>query len=324
MTALAHPGVVAVIIAARNARQTIARAVSCALAETTVGEVVVVDDGSTDDTAAVARSADDGSGRLQVLHLPHNLGPSAARNRAIRASTAPYLAVLDADDYWQAGRMQRLLAEIRDHDFVADDLLRVVEGRENETPSRLIGDAMPLPCDLTLAEFALRNVSRRGKPRQELGFLKPLMRRSFLQEHHLVYDESLRLGEDFILYAQALARGARFRLVPPCGYYAVERPDSISGSHGAAEVAAKAKAVDALFNEPGLTPKDRAALAAARREVRSKLHFHRVLQARRTRGMAQALGVMVTDPSGAAYVVSEAIAARLQRFRGKRAIAQAV
>jgi succinoglycan biosynthesis protein ExoU len=324
MTALGHPGVVAVIIAAKNARPTIARAVRCALGETMVGEVVVVDDGSTDDTAAVARSVDDGSGRLQVLHLPHNLGPAAARNRGVRATTAPYLAVLDADDYWEPGRIQRLVAEIKDHDFVADDLLRVVEGREHEAPTRLIGEEMALPCDLSLAEFALRNVSRRGKSRQELGFLKPLMRRSFLTEHHLTYDESLRLGEDFILYAQALARGARFRVVPPCGYFAVERPDSISGSHGAAEVAAKAKAVDGLFNEPGLTPKDRAALAAARREVRSKLHFHRVLQARRTRGMARALGVMVTDPLGAGYVLSEALAARVQRFRARRAIAQAV
>ena len=200
----------------------------------------------------------------------------------------------------------------------------MVEGRESAAPTRLIGDAMALPCDLTLAEFALRNVSRRGRPRQELGFLKPLMRRAFLHDHQLAYDESLRLGEDFVIYAQALARGARFRVVPPCGYVAVERPDSISGSHGAAEVAAKAKAVDGQFNEPGLTPKDRAALAAARREVRSKLHFHRVLQARRTRGMAQALGVMVTDPFGAAYVLSEAIAARMQRFRARRAIAQPV
>jgi succinoglycan biosynthesis protein ExoU len=324
MTVLGHPGVVTVIIAARNARRTIARAVASALAEAMVGEVVVVDDGSTDDTAAVARSADDGSGRLQVLHLPRNLGPAAARNRAIRASTAPYVTVLDADDYWLPGRLQPMLAEIKDHDFVADDLLRVVEGREDAEPTYLIGDALPLPCDLTLVSFALGNVSRRGKHRQELGFLKPLMRRSFLQAQNLAYDESLRLGEDFILYAQALARGARFRVLPPCGYVAVERADSISGSHGQAELAAKAKACDALFNEAGLTPKDRAALTAARREVRAKLHFHRVLATRRGRGMLQALGVMITDPRGAAYVLSEAVAARIDRLRAKRAIAEPV
>src|SRR6185437_3381341 len=171
MGAVAHPGVVCVIIAARNAHATIARAVGSALAEAAVGEVVVVDDGSANDTAAVARSVDDGSGRLQVLHLPHNLGPAAARNRGIRASSAPFLTVLDADDYWLPGRLQALLAEVKDHDFVADDLLRVVEGREDEPPATLIGGAEALPLDLTLGQFVLGNISRKGRDRQELGFL---------------------------------------------------------------------------------------------------------------------------------------------------------
>jgi succinoglycan biosynthesis protein ExoU len=286
--------------------------------------VVVVDDGSTDDTASVARSADDGSGRLQVLHLPHNLGPAAARNRGVRASSAPFLTVLDADDYWLPGRLAALMAEIKDHDFVADDLLRVTEGREDETPTSLVDGAMRLPADLTLAQFVLGNVSRRGRDRQELGFLKPLIRRSFLQEHQLAYDESLRLGEDFVLYAQALLRGARFRLIPACGYVAVERAASISGSHGAAELAALAKASERLMRERGLSVKDRAALAVHGRHVRYKLHFQRVLAVRRRRGMAPALGVLMADPLGAGYVLSQALSARLARLRARRSIAEAV
>ncbi|HEY4032067.1 MAG TPA: glycosyltransferase family 2 protein [Caulobacteraceae bacterium] len=323
MGAAAHPGVVCVIIAAKNARATIARAVSSALAEVAVGEVVVVDDGSTDDTAALARSVDDGTDRLQVLHLPRNLGPAAARNRGIRASSAPYITVLDADDYWLPGRLQTLLAEMKDHDFVADDLLRVVEGREDEPPATLTGGALTLPADISLADFALANVSRKGRDRQELGFLKPVMRRAFLQDHNLAYDETLRLGEDYVLYAQALARGARFRLIPACGYVAVERAASISGSHGAAELGPYAKASRALLDEPGLSPKERAALAGHARQVRSKLHFQKVLAVRRRRGMAPALGVMIGDPLGAAYVLSQALAARLARWRTRRSMAEA-
>jgi succinoglycan biosynthesis protein ExoU len=183
---------------------------------------------------------------------------------------------------------------------------------------------MPLPLDLTVAPFALGNISRRGRSRQELGFLKPLVRRAFLQAHHLAYDETLRLGEDFVLYAQALARGARFRLVPACGYVAVERPDSISSSHGAAELAALANACKALAVAPGLTAKDRAALAAHRRHVRFKLHFHRVLAVRRGRGLAPAIGVMIADPLGAGYVLTEALVARLRRLRARRVMAEVV
>ncbi|RUY70024.1 glycosyltransferase, partial [Mesorhizobium sp. M7A.F.Ca.CA.001.13.1.1] len=58
---------VCVIIAAKNAAATIAVAIASALREPEVAEVVVVDDASTDDTAGVARSADDGSGRLSVM-----------------------------------------------------------------------------------------------------------------------------------------------------------------------------------------------------------------------------------------------------------------
>jgi hypothetical protein len=70
-----------------------------------------------------------------------------------------------------------------------------------------------------------------GFHRKELGYLKPLIRRSFLDHHGLRYDEGLRLGEDYALYARALAAGARFLLVPTAGYVAVERADSLSARH---------------------------------------------------------------------------------------------
>lgn len=57
---------VCVIIAAKNASDTIGLAVASALREPEVAEVVVIDDGSTDGTAAAARQADDGSGRLII------------------------------------------------------------------------------------------------------------------------------------------------------------------------------------------------------------------------------------------------------------------
>jgi glycosyltransferase involved in cell wall biosynthesis len=59
-----------------------------------VGEVIVVDDGSTDDSAALARSL----GARVVSQ--RNAGVGAARNAGIRASRAPFVALLDADDRW--------------------------------------------------------------------------------------------------------------------------------------------------------------------------------------------------------------------------------
>lgn len=175
MTAAADANV-CVIIAAKEAQATVGRAVACALADPLTAEVVVVDDGSTDETRAAANRADDKSGRLTVLWLGRNVGPAAARNLAIAATSAPFITILDSDDYWLPGRLGRLMAQMDRHDFLADDLLRVKEGREQEPAATLMGPRAVLPRSLTLAEFALANVSRMGRDRQELGFLKPVMR----------------------------------------------------------------------------------------------------------------------------------------------------
>ncbi|MFG3656131.1 glycosyl transferase family A, partial [Klebsiella pneumoniae] len=54
----------------------------------------------------------------------------------------------------------------------------------------------PAPRFLNIKGFIDGNISRRGASRGEIGFLKPVMRRAFLDAHGLRYDEKLRLGED--------------------------------------------------------------------------------------------------------------------------------
>lgn len=313
---------IGVIIAAYNAEATIQRAVGSALAEPQACEVIVVVDGATDGTAEAALRADDGSGRLQVITLPESRGPAAARNLALAASRAPWICPLDADDYFLPGRLARLRAETGYCDFVADDLLRVVEGRIGAAPHPMIGERLKLPMCLSFEDFVRANISRPHLPRAELGFLKPLIRRSFLSTHRLAYEETLRLGEDFILYATALALGARFKILPPCGYMAVERAESISGSHGAAELRELVEAsrrVEALR----LTPDELAALREHRAHVAAKLALRQFLDAKRTEGLVGAAAVLARAPGAAPYVVSTIASDVLRRRRNGRPAAAA-
>ncbi|MSW91275.1 MAG: glycosyltransferase [Actinobacteria bacterium] len=70
--------------------------------------VVVVDDGSTDESAAVARSHIDRLSCLSVLQQA-NAGPGAARNTGINASRSEFVAMLDADDEWAPTRLERCI-----------------------------------------------------------------------------------------------------------------------------------------------------------------------------------------------------------------------
>src|ERR1700749_3435834 len=117
-----------VLIAAWNRSDTIARAILSGLEHPEVRTVIVVDDGSTDDTAEVAARVAADSGRVAVCSLPVNRGPSAARNRAIEMSSAQWISILDGDDYFLPGRIARMLSLAQDYDLVADDILQERRG----------------------------------------------------------------------------------------------------------------------------------------------------------------------------------------------------
>jgi hypothetical protein len=84
-----------VVIPTYNHGRVLSRAIESALAQTVPVEVVVVDDGSTDDTAAVLKRY---VGRVKTLGGRENLGVAEARNAGVEASSGEFVTFLDADD----------------------------------------------------------------------------------------------------------------------------------------------------------------------------------------------------------------------------------
>jgi glycosyltransferase involved in cell wall biosynthesis len=106
----AHPVTASVVIPTYNRGRVVVEAIESALAQTHRDlEVIVVDDGSTDDTAErVGRMRD---ARVRYLRRPHS-GVSAARNAGIAAATGDLVAFLDSDDLWKPDKVEAEIAAL--------------------------------------------------------------------------------------------------------------------------------------------------------------------------------------------------------------------
>ncbi|HEU5321302.1 MAG TPA: glycosyltransferase family A protein, partial [Methylomirabilota bacterium] len=125
---------VSVVIPTFNCAPFVAEAVESVRAQTWADlEVVVVDDGSTDDTARVLEPYRQ-SGAIRYLRQD-NRGPSAARNAGIRAARGRYVAFLDADDTIPPSSIERRLRFLDAHPDVAVVFTDCyIRDRAGETP----------------------------------------------------------------------------------------------------------------------------------------------------------------------------------------------
>jgi glycosyltransferase involved in cell wall biosynthesis len=104
---------VSVIIPTFNRAQKVSRAISSVLGQTfTHFEVIVIDDGSTDETGDVLTGFKD---RINLIRHAENRGVSAARNSGIAASQSPLIAFLDSDDYWLPEKLETQVRYFRDN-----------------------------------------------------------------------------------------------------------------------------------------------------------------------------------------------------------------
>lgn len=130
---------VSVIIPTHSRPHLLPRAVESALAAGTDVEVVVVDDASTDDTAAVCRALKD----ISYIRLDHNQGVAGARNAGVLSSSAEYLSFLDDDDLRLPGSLDVQLAVLRN---TPGAVLVYGQALIGGATDRFADDRYPQPC----------------------------------------------------------------------------------------------------------------------------------------------------------------------------------
>jgi len=243
-----------VLVAAYQAAAVVGEAIGSLLAQTRPPkEIIVCDDGSTDDLESSLAPYRD----HVIFVRQQNRGVAAARNRAAREATGDFLAVLDADDVYLPRRVEAmawLAARRPDLDIVTTNELLEVGGR---VVGRTYQQQKPFVVD-----------------RQELAILDhaflwhPAVRRSRYEEVG-GFDETLAAGEDWDLWARLIVTGSRAGTVDePLAVYRLRAggltSDTVGTLRGRVQVLRKQLA------RPDLTPRQR--------DVAGRSHARRVAE----------------------------------------------
>ncbi|KRB86219.1 hypothetical protein ASE00_05680 [Sphingomonas sp. Root710] len=320
MTQPADRPLVSVIVACFNAAAYLRAAVSSALDQSLREiEVIIVDDGSTDGSQAIAKELAATDHRVRLYRMDSNGGPAAARNRGFDLAQGRFVAILDSDDLYHPERLKRLVAvcDAVEADMIADDLI-IFDDADQTPPTGFFAAPRSKRGDwVSLAGYFRESVLYGRAP--NLGFLKPLIRLDLIRDHGIRYDERLRIAEDDDLIIQLLRAGARYRTVAEAGYFYRKHGASISHRLSLANIEAMVLAGERLAADLRGAPADvRRALARRNRALRNSRDFTLTIEALKTRRLAGAAATAIRHP-GLLPLFRMPVAAKLRSLLNRKA-----
>lgn len=209
---------ISVIIPAFNARETIGASIESLTKNAAALEIFVIDDGSTDGTAALL---DDLKKDLPALRFEtvRNGGPAAARNYALSRVTGDYIAFCDSDDVYEPGAIDALLfaAEKNEADLVIGGFF-IPDEKGDKAPYRYQNAVLAAPEDFS-EHFA---------PLYRANMLNQVWAKLFSRKllEGLVFPDRI-WGEDRLFFFEALRRARRVAVIEECVYDYIPQKSSL-------------------------------------------------------------------------------------------------
>lgn len=200
---------ITVIIPVFNRSGELTRALDALVAQSDPDfEVIVCDDGSSEDISAVTRNYTDKL-RLQLLRIDNSGGPARPRNVAAAAAQSHWISFLDSDDWWLPNRMARIKTELDGSHEIVYHQLRVARSDKNIQAKPAHGSLLGDPLRVS---DPLLHMIRFGNP---LPTSATTIRRELMLNIG-GFDESRALAsvEDFDAWLRLCSQGARLKFVP--------------------------------------------------------------------------------------------------------------
>lgn len=204
-----------VIIPLYNKAPYVAKAISSVLAQTFHDyEVIIVDDGSKDDSAEIAERSIEGHSNCRLMRQT-NAGVSMARNNGVAVSQGDYLCFLDADDWWELTfleEMDKLVSEFPDAGIYGTNYIIINETRRK---TRVASVGVEAGFDKGYINYCQVYAKTMYMPLWTGAVCIP---RSVFDEMH-GFPQGIKLGEDFLLWIRIALKYKVAFLNKPLAYY---------------------------------------------------------------------------------------------------------
>lgn len=209
------------VIPTFNRSSMLKRAIDSVLHQTVrCSELIIVDDGSTDDTPKLLSELAASPEKVCKVYRLDNSGPAAARNYGVRRALFPYIAFLDSDDHWHRQKL-----EIQYQYLIDNPACRISHTREkwlrrgrhlNQKKKHIPGDGDIFAQSLRLCAVGMSTIMMQRKLFDQVGF----------------FDESLRCCEDYDLWLRISCRYPFLLVDKPLTIKEGGREDQVSSQYG--------------------------------------------------------------------------------------------
>lgn len=213
---------ISVIVPIYNKEATIKRCIDSILKQSYTNlEVIIVDDGSEDDSLSFANNYLTLDSRVRVLSKC-NGGVSSARNLALNYVSGKYITFVDSDDWIESDFIEELyrVAMDTDADIVASNF--IFDGKNDQTVNRSKNDTV-VYFNKTMVCHEIAKVYDR-----KIGWENCSKLFKYEQIKQVKYDEDITNGEDWLYFCRVLERSRTIVVAPIYGYHYVFYQDSAS------------------------------------------------------------------------------------------------
>lgn len=215
---------ISIIIPVYNASKYLSRMIDCILNQRYHRwELILVDDGSTDDSATIIHTFNDS--RIHYIYQ-QNSGPGAARNRGLEMAKGDYICFIDADDWFDEELLQKYGDAIKEKhwDIVFQGFCREKEdGIVTELPLAMNADTDTISKEEIICRLYKGHV-------YGWSWCK-MFRREIIEKHHIRFDEGLRLWEDELFTSHFLQYASSIKTLDCRHYHYVLYPQSLMNTN---------------------------------------------------------------------------------------------